>query len=258
MKLTAEQIQNNWNEFLSYIEQYISSPRKEKLLAFYKKYEDRLILMPASHKPQYHNCFPGGYIDHVNRVVKGALELHKVWTSMGVHNTYSVEELVFSAINHDLGKLGTETEDAYIEQTDQWRRDKLGELYTYNDKIEFMSIPDRSIYFLLSEGIEFSKNEMLAIKLHDGVYDEANKPYLINWLPEQKPRTSLIYILHHADMMASRIEFENEWLNKFSHQNNLDSSTKDNKLKTPIKQKVLSTVTSEGLKNAMNSFFNEE
>ncbi len=50
MKLTAEQIQENWDQLLNNINQYISSPRKEKLLAFYKKYEDRLILMPAAHK----------------------------------------------------------------------------------------------------------------------------------------------------------------------------------------------------------------
>ena len=42
MKLTAEQIQGNWNQFLNNINQYISSPRKEKLLVFYKKYEDIL------------------------------------------------------------------------------------------------------------------------------------------------------------------------------------------------------------------------
>ena len=52
MNLTAEEIKANWDEFLGYIETYISSPRKEKLLEFYTKYEDRLVLMPASHKTQ--------------------------------------------------------------------------------------------------------------------------------------------------------------------------------------------------------------
>jgi hypothetical protein len=36
MNLTAEQIQDNWNELMEYInEDYISEPRKEKLLEFY-------------------------------------------------------------------------------------------------------------------------------------------------------------------------------------------------------------------------------
>ncbi len=215
MTLTPEQIASNWDTFLGYIETYISSPRKEKLLDFYKKYEERFILMPASYKPQYHSCFPGGYIFHVNNVVRGALALNEIWKQEGTIQNHTKEELIFAAINHDLGKFGTEQEAAYIPQTDKWRQEKLGEMYSFNDKLEFMSVPDRSLYLLLSNGIEFSKNEMLAIKLHDGMYDEANKPYLMTYNPETKPRTSLVYILHQADVMASRIEFEKEWLPKF-------------------------------------------
>ncbi len=32
MQLTAEQIQANWNELMSFIEDYISEPRKTKLI----------------------------------------------------------------------------------------------------------------------------------------------------------------------------------------------------------------------------------
>ena len=79
MNLTPEQILENWNRFLSVIDQYIESPRKEQLLEFYQKYEERFSLMPASHKSGYHNSFPGGYIDHVLRVIDASLELDKVW-----------------------------------------------------------------------------------------------------------------------------------------------------------------------------------
>lgn len=50
MQLTAEQIQANWNELMSFIEDYISEPRKTKLIEFYEKYAERLMLMPAAHK----------------------------------------------------------------------------------------------------------------------------------------------------------------------------------------------------------------
>ena len=56
MQLTAEQIQSNWDELMNVIENNISSPRKEKLLEFYKQYEDRIILMPAAHKKEYHSA----------------------------------------------------------------------------------------------------------------------------------------------------------------------------------------------------------
>jgi hypothetical protein len=47
---------------------------------------------------------------------------------------------------------------------------------------------------------------MIAIQTHDGLYDEGNKKYLMAWTPEQRPRTSLPFIVHQADLMASRVE----------------------------------------------------
>lgn len=256
MKLTAEQIQENWEQFISYIDIYILEPRKTNLKNFYEKYAERIMLMPAAHKKEYHNAFPGGYIEHVNRVIQAALEFDKVWTKFGVDKNYTTEELVFSAMNHDLGKMGDEKNEAYIPQTDQWRKEKLGEDYKFNDALEFMSVPDRGLFLLNQHGISYSKNEFLAIKLHDGLYDESNKPYLVTWLPETKPRTSLIYIIHQADLMAARIEFEREWLPKlFNKQTTLDIPIKDKKI--PTKTKALNNIKSESLKNAMDDFFKD-
>ena len=70
MSLTAEQIQSNWKVFLNNIEVHISGNRGEQLLNFYKRYEDRIIMMPAAHKKEYHSAFPGGYVVQFNRVVR--------------------------------------------------------------------------------------------------------------------------------------------------------------------------------------------
>lgn len=214
--ITPEQVQANWDQFLHVIEKYISSPRKEQLLDFYQKNEERFILMPASHKREYHNAFPGGYVAHVLNVVDAALKIDKVWRDMGVKDTYTQEELVFSAINHDLGKFGDFNHEAVIPQTDNWRREKLGELYQFNTQLSFMTVPDRSLWILSSLGIQMSQNEYVSIKVHDGLYDAANESYLKSWSPETKPRTSLPYIIHQADLMAARIEFEHEYLDTLS------------------------------------------
>jgi hypothetical protein len=78
-------------------------------------------------------------------------------------------------------------------------------------------------------------------------------------MPETKPRTSLPFILHQADMMAARIEFEVEWLPKFK--NNVDASKNNFTLgnenkKTHVnaaKSKALSSIKSEGLKNLLDN-----
>jgi hypothetical protein len=263
MNLTAEQIQSNWVELMRVIESNISSPRKEKLLELYEQYADRLMLMPASHKKEYHNAFPGGYVDHVLRVIECSSDLYHLWKKMGADiSTFTNEELIFSALNHDLGKMGDEVEESYIPQTDQWRKDKLGEDYMFNSKIPFASVPDRGLFLLQSHGIPYTFNEMIAIQTHDGLYDEGNKKYLITYLPEQKPRTSLPFILHQADLMAARIEFEREWLPKLKEgKKPVDNGKKNFTLgdkpntpkKTPTKDKALGTIKSEGLKNLLNN-----
>jgi hypothetical protein len=82
----------------------------------------------------------------------------------------------------------------------------------FNDKIAFASVPDRGLYLLQSNDVKYSFNEMITIQTHDGLYDEANKKYLMGFMVGQKPRTSLPFIVHQADLMAARIEFEREWL----------------------------------------------
>jgi len=155
MKLTAEQIQENWNVFIGNIEKYISSPRKEKLIAFYEKFQECISLMPAAHKKEYHNAFPGGYVEHVNRVVRCSLKHAELWKEEGADmDTFTIEELVFSAINHDLGKMGDEENESYIPQTDKWRRDKLGEDYMFNKKVQFASVPDRGLFLLQSHSVQ--------------------------------------------------------------------------------------------------------
>jgi hypothetical protein len=252
MKLTAEQIGKNWEEFCGNIEKHITGKRKRKLLEFYKKYEDRIMMMPAAHKKEYHNAFPGGYVEHVNRVVRCALKQADLWMEEGADmSTFTIEELVFSAVNHDLGKMGNEEQESYIPQTDKWRKEKLGEDYMFNKQVPFASVPDRGLFMLQSHGVQYTFNEMLAIQTHDGLYDDANKKYLFAYMPEQKPRTSLPYILHQADLMAARIEFEREWLPKFKNsvppqKENFILNTESKK---STKDKALSQLESKGLKD---------
>jgi len=258
MTLQAEEIQFNWEIFLGNIETYITGDRKHKLLDFYKQYEERIILMPAAHKKEYHSAFPGGYVFHVNNVVKFALEQYELWGKSGADlSGFTKEELIFSAINHDLGKIGDENHEAYIPQTDQWRKDKLGEEYTYNTSLAFASVPDRGLYLLQSHGIQYSFNEMIAIQTHDGLYDDANIKYLKTFMPEQKPRTSLPYILHFADLMAARIEFEQQWLPKLGK--SVEKTKKEftlndvNKKQSNLKNKALGSIKSENLKEFLNN-----
>lgn len=244
MELTAEQIQSNWNKHLKIVDHYLSSPRKEQVLELFKSLEDKMVLAPASGKAHFHNAIPGGYVDHVNRVVESAIKHMRLWEEMGATIDFSEEELVFSALMHDLGKIGDGEREGYIPQTDKWRQDKLNERFLPNPELPFMLIQDRSLYILQKYGIPVSHTEYLAIRLHDGIYDDANKAYFFSSSPDAKFRTNIVYILHQADMMAAKVEY-NLWQNGGG-----SSKPQVNKGKTSTGRTVNS---SEGLANLVQN-----
>lgn len=206
MNFTAEQLLENFNDFISKIKDNIESPRAEQLIKLHTDHQERIMLMPASGNINYHNCFVGGYVDHIIRVMDCADKVCQVWKDLGARIDFTKEELMFAALCHDLGKIGTEEAEQYIHNPSDWHRKNLGKLYTNNPVNSFMTVPDRSLKLLADRGIAVSENEWFGIKLHDGLYEEANKPYYINFNPESALRTNLPYILHQADLMASRIE----------------------------------------------------
>lgn len=251
MNLNENELIDNWNVFLGYIKDYIAEPRKQQLLDFYTKYEERFILLPASHKSQFHNCFPGGYVEHVNRVVAAALNINQLWSGFGAKPNHTVEEVVFSALNHDLGKFGEFEHEAVIPNPSEWHVKNRGELYAFNTQLDYMTVPDRGLWLLTQLGISVSKNEYLTIKLHDGLYDESNKSYLMSRMPETRLRTSLPHIVHQADLLAAYIEFEREWSDKFKTLPLVEVSK-------PVKSNNVTPVIdtqNDSLKKAMALFF---
>ena len=205
--LEAEQISKNYEKHLKIIDTYIGD-RKDSILAMLKHMEETYIMAPASGKTWYHNAFAGGYVDHVNRVVQYAVEQSRLYEKMGGTLDYTEEQLVFSALFHDLGKMGDGDRPNYIPQTDKWRQDKLSEMYTYNPDLDFMLIPDRSLFILQKFGVKVDQKEFLGISCHDGVFDKANEAYFFSNVESSRQKTALISVLHSADFLASKVEYD--------------------------------------------------
>jgi hypothetical protein len=207
MSLTKEKIQENYEKHLKIVKNYIGD-RQDKVLSMIDAWQEEYAIAPASSKTWYHSAFPGGYVDHVNRVVEYAVKQMRLYKEMGGEIDFTEEELVFAALFHDLGKMGDGDKLNYLPQTDKWRQDKLAEMYTNNPELDFMLIPDRSLFILQKNGIQVSKNEFLAIRLHDGVFDEANKAYFFSYNPASRMKTNIVNILHSADFLASKVEYD--------------------------------------------------
>lgn len=207
MSLSAEQIQKNYEKHLKIVDTYIGD-RKEAVKSMINHMEETYVMAPASGRSWYHNAFAGGYVDHVNRVVEYAVKQSRLYKEMGGEIDFTEEELVFAALFHDLGKIGDGDAPNYLPQTDKWRQDKLSEMYTYNPDLDFMLIPDRSLFILQKFGIKVSKKEFLGIRLHDGVFDKANEAYFFSNMESSRQKTSIVSVLHAADFLASKVEYD--------------------------------------------------
>lgn len=243
MSISAEQIQKNWEKHLKIVEHYITD-RKDSVLSMMNHMEETYVMAPASGKAWHHNAFAGGYVDHVNRVVEYAIKQMRLYQDMGGNVDFTEEELVFAALFHDLGKLGDGDRPNYMPQTDKWRQDKLSEMYSYNPDLDFMLIPDRSLFILQKFGIPVNQKEWLGIRLHDGVFDKANEAYFFSHQESSRQKTSIVSILHTADFLASKVEYD-LW-----KQNGGDSTPKTQKTKSTTGRTVNS---SPGLANMLKN-----
>ena len=212
--LEAEKIKQNWEMYRDRVNDLFPT-RKDQLNKMYDDFEDRLAMMPASSMAHFHNAFAGGYIDHVLRVMDCTETLYDVWFHQGADMSgYTKEELMFAAMHHDLGKVGFpgDGNEVYQIETSDWHRKNMGRLYKHNENIPFTMVPDLSIWLLQEHGVSMSWNEYQSIKIHDGMYDDSNKPYFIARSAQAKLKTNMAIILHHGDHMAAQIEYE-QWRN---------------------------------------------
>lgn len=217
-QLTEQQIVANWDRFYSLVESTFTGTRKDSLLKIVEFFQDRMLLAPASSKEHYHNAHPGGYIEHVLNVYDIAMDLATTWEKYSEQIDYTKEEITLITLFHDLGKIGDTTQEYYQVQDNEWRRNNMGEIYKINDKIANMNGADRSLYILQHFGVQLTQNEWITIKIHEGMFDEGNAYYLKTSYENNIIKSHLPHLIHHADMMATRIEYE-QWKNKYKDAN---------------------------------------
>jgi HD domain len=193
--LTAEQIKENYDRFEALCQKL--GDRTESMNAMLADIGDRLALCPASSRSNFHRACPGGLIEHSLRVLTNAMKLCKTFEW-----EIPKDSLIIACLMHDLGKVGSLTKDKYLPQSSDWHRNK-GMVYESNEEllngIEYMSVPDRSIFLLQHYGVKLLHEEMLAIKLNDGFVVNENKEYCL-----KTPK--LAWLIMTADYVATMQE----------------------------------------------------
>ena len=206
---TAEELVDNYEKFRKLINQTFTGERLEALNKMYDHFEERIIYTPASSFEHFHNAFPGGYIDHILRVVRNTLKVYELWKDLDMLGNVEIsrETLIFTALHHDLGKLGGMNEDLYLKNDSDWHIKNQGKIYKMNGNLHYMDYHERTIWLLNQFGVKLTEEEYLGIRLTDGLYDKTAEDYLKQFDKDKQLKTQLPYILHQADLMASKYEY---------------------------------------------------
>ena len=167
--LTIEDLQGNWERFEKFARR-LSDHHINELL---DKLGERLVMCPASPRENQYGCHPGGLIEH-------ALATTVMMRTLA--DAYSFDIPVASILKvgllHEIGKVGNLTQGYFIEQESDWHREKLGQLYKYNEEIPKMSVSHRTLFLLQHFGISLTNDEWLAIQLASGSHFEENRFYV--------------------------------------------------------------------------------
>lgn len=204
MKISDEYIAELAKEVMHIVESIENEKTREILLDFLANGAgQKYFTMPASAKVDYHNCFPGGLVEHSLRVY----HTFKAFCNIYLPDA-NQDSIIICALFHDLGKIGSLTQDYFIPETSDWHMNTLGRYYNYNPELSYLDADLRTLSLLGQIGVKLTDEEFKAILIHDGQYKESNKQYA-----QQEGMFALL--LHQADRLSVEVEKNKykDWLN---------------------------------------------
>jgi hypothetical protein len=171
MKLTIsiDEIENNWNVF----EKLCNKAVKSGMDGLLESLGERLSTCPASARLDQYSAYLGGLVQHsldVTSTMRKINESHDLGLKMN--------SILRVGLLHDIGKVGSIEKDYFIPQDSDWHREKLGQVFKFNDDLNRMSTSHRSLCLLQEFGITLSSDEWISIQLASGSHFEENRFYV--------------------------------------------------------------------------------
>lgn len=185
-------------EFLQNIEVF-GEARKESLtkLAELMKEKD-FFTAPAS--TWFHGNYPGGLYDHSSHVFRRLLTMLSLDP-----NGYSGSNFFLVGMFHDLCKMDfykPTKKSIKNKETGAWEEQ---DVYTIEENFP-MGHGIKSLYLLMENGVELTRDEALAIRWHMGAYDVGSRgaqEVIDVWMKSSSP---LVLFTHIADGFAAHID----------------------------------------------------
>jgi len=169
--ISSDKIESNWKMF----DKLCRRLSDHNLNALLDQLGERIILCPASTRLDQYSATPGGLVEHALDVASSMRKINEA------HNLgLTTSSILKVGLIHDLGKVGDLESDLFIQQDSEWHREKLGQMYKYNESIQKMSTSHRTLFLLQHFNVELTCDEWIAIQLSQGSHFEENRFYVGN------------------------------------------------------------------------------
>lgn len=170
--MEVEQIQQRYEKFTGLLLK--CGDRGKDAITMCEALGERLIMCPAAIHESIPGAHPGGLIDTSLRVLSRMRDIQK---ALGDSVKIYTESLIIVGLLHNIGMVGSDTEDYLLPQDSDWHR-KQGRLYRFNESLPKMSVPHRSLFLIQKFGIYLSLEEWTAIAISGGPHREENRFYV--------------------------------------------------------------------------------
>ena len=133
-----------------------------EILSYVDNNSERIMLAPASTKRDYTCCHPGGLVEHSLRVLQNVAKLRQVYN---LTDSVATSSVILCSLFHDIGKVGTENKEYYVDNASEWHRDKLGVYYNVAERFQHIPVSQLSLFILSQNNVEIDIDEWYAMSV---------------------------------------------------------------------------------------------
>ena len=168
-----DKLQSNWETYEKFCKK-LSNDGLDNLL---DAMGERICMAPASMRSDSPGAYPGGLVENLLKVTSTMRTLYEsLYKESGCSVTMT--SILKVGLLHDIGRVGDLENDFLISQDSDWHREKLGQMYKYNESTDKMSVSHRTLFLLQHFGISLTREEWVAIQLASGSHFEENRFYV--------------------------------------------------------------------------------
>ena len=147
-------IKKNWITYKSILERLEDKNINNML----EEIGERICLAPANSNNKQYGCYPGGIVVTSTKLAKAMQALNEFHGKpVDIKSVYKIGLL------HDIGRIGTMTQDWLLPQDSDWHREKLGNEFKINFDLPKMTHLQRTMFLLNQFQIKLTEEEFAAL-----------------------------------------------------------------------------------------------